>query len=138
MQWQFPRAEPTPQQIREIQARCAEIGVRFLFENLSYKFAKESYKQESEILRGANILIGMLDGYVDDVRQESTTLRMGTRWNKEMQKFTSSEEDKKEDLRLKYEMQETSNVRMVRVCLPARASPAGRWRRRQCSVYRTC
>ena len=137
--------------------------MRFLFENFTYKFAKESYKQESggpigarvtmaaarivmndwgakwsEILRGANILIGMLDGYVDDVRQESTTLRMGTRWNKEMQKFTSSEEDKKEDLRLKYEMQETSNVRMVRVCLPARASPAGRWRRRQCSVYRTC
>ena len=108
IQWQFPRTEPTPIQIREIQARCAEIGVRFLFENFSYKFAKESYQQSSggpigarvtmaaarivmndwgakwrQLLETTNIVIGMLDGYVDDVRQESTSLRMGTRWDKE-------------------------------------------------------
>ena len=45
MQWSFPIAEPTKQQIREIQARGAEIGVRFLFENFPYKFSGESYQQ---------------------------------------------------------------------------------------------
>ena len=43
IQWSFPRAEPTQQQIREIQARAAEIGVRFLFENFPYKFSGENY-----------------------------------------------------------------------------------------------
>ena len=55
VQWQFPRAEPTPQQIKEIQARCAEIGVRFLFKNFSYNFNKESYKQTSGGPRGARV-----------------------------------------------------------------------------------
>ena len=32
-QWSFPKKQPTPEQIREIQARCAEIATRFLFEN---------------------------------------------------------------------------------------------------------
>jgi hypothetical protein len=35
MQWSFPRREPTEQQIREMQARIAEIGVQFLFENFT-------------------------------------------------------------------------------------------------------
>ena len=39
-------------------------------------------------LEVANILIGMLDGYVDDVRQESTSQRMGTRWDADAKKFT--------------------------------------------------
>ena len=38
MQWNFPRVEPTEQQICEMQARVAEIGTRFLFENSPYKF----------------------------------------------------------------------------------------------------
>ena len=36
----------------------------------------------------ANILIGMLDGYVDNVCPESTSLRMGTRWDADAKKFT--------------------------------------------------
>jgi hypothetical protein len=136
MQWSFPRTQPTEQQIREIQARCAEIGVRFLFENFSYKFAQNSYQQMSGgpigarvtmaaarivmsdwgekwrcILESANVLIGMLDGYVDDVRNGSTSLRMGTRWDNKEKKFTLTEDAKKEDLRLKYEMHETSNAK---------------------------
>ena len=46
-QWQFPRAVPTPSQIREIQARCAEIATRFIFENFCYKFSGNTYQQSS-------------------------------------------------------------------------------------------
>ena len=102
MQWQFPRAEPTPDQLREIQARCAEIGVRFLFENFSYKFAQESYRQTSggpigarvtmaaarivmndwgekwgKMLDTMNIILGMLTGYVDDVRTKINISKNG-------------------------------------------------------------
>ena len=143
-QWQFPRATPTPTQIREIQARCAEIGTRFLFQNFTYKFNKETYQQTSggpigarvtmaaarivmndwgakwkEILRATSVITAMLDGYVDDVRHESTSLRMGTRWDAEKKTFNITETAKAEDLHLKYEMHETSNARMVRICLPA-------------------
>ena len=31
VQWRFPKKQPTPEMIREIQARCAEIATRFLF-----------------------------------------------------------------------------------------------------------
>ena len=34
-------------------------------------------------------------------------------------KFTLDAEAKQEDLKMKYEMKETTNARMVRVCLPA-------------------
>ena len=37
MQWSFPKREPIEQQISEIQARVAQIGV--LFENFTYKFS---------------------------------------------------------------------------------------------------
>ena len=55
IQWSFPRAEPTQQQIQEIQARAAEIGVRFLFENFPYKFSGESFKQTSGGPIGARV-----------------------------------------------------------------------------------
>jgi hypothetical protein len=47
MQWSFPRREPTEHQIREMQARIAEIGVRFLFENFVSKFAGENFHQQA-------------------------------------------------------------------------------------------
>ena len=71
------------------------------------------------ILEKAGITIGMLDGYVDDVRQKSSCLRYGTRWDTDANKFMISEEARKEDLRLRREEKETSNAMMVRVCLPA-------------------
>ena len=144
IQWSFPKAEPTEMQIREIHARVAEIGVRFLFENFPYKFAGENYQQVSGgpigarvtmaaarivmsdwgeqwrcILEKAGIRIGMLDGYVDDVRQKSTCLRYGSRWYTENSKFEITEDARQEDLRKRKEMKESSNARMVRVCLPA-------------------
>ena len=144
MQRCFPRREATNQQIREIQARVAEIGVCFLFENFPYKFSGENYQQMGGgpigarvtmaaarivmsdwgekwrcILEGARTLIGMLDGFVDDVGQQSTCLRYGTRWDDDKKSFKISEDAKQEDLCLRREMHETSNARMVRVCIPA-------------------
>ena len=143
-QWQFPRAAPTATQVREIQARCAEIATRFLFENFTYKFSGHTYKQNSggpigarvtmaaarivmshwglnwrRILESAGVRLPQLDGYVDDVRNRSTSLRFGTRWNVEEKKWTWSQEDKDEDKRMKYKMKESTNQRMARLCLPA-------------------
>ena len=39
------------------------------------------------ILEQARIVIGMMDGYVDDVRQHSTCLRYGARWDAETKSF---------------------------------------------------
>ena len=71
------------------------------------------------ILTTAKVLIGILDGYVDDVRNHSTCLRYGTRWDPVKRCFQVTEDAKKEDLRLRREEKESSNARMVRVCLPA-------------------
>ena len=126
LQWSFPRRQPTPEQIREIQARCAEIATRFLFENFCYKFAGDTHLQSSggpigarvtmaaarivmsdwgegwrKIMEEAGVKLPQLDGYVDDVRHRSNCLRFGMRWNTEENKFTWSEEDKVEDKRMK-------------------------------------
>ena len=143
-QWNFPKKEPTENQLREMQSRIAEIGVRFLFENFVYKFSGENYQQQSGgpigarvtmaaarivmsdwgekwrcILEGAGITIGMLDGYVDDVRNNSTCLKYGTRWDEEKREFKITEDARREDQILRKEMHETSNERMGRICLPA-------------------
>jgi hypothetical protein len=142
--WNFPKREPTEMQIREMQARIAEIGVRFLFENFVYKFSGDNYQQQSggpigarvtmaaarivmsdwgekwrAMIEGAGVIVGMLDGYVDDVRNNSTCLKYGTRWEESKKKFEISEDAKKEDMIMRKEMHETSNERMARVCLPA-------------------
>ena len=71
------------------------------------------------ILEKAGITIGMFDGYVDDVRQKSSCLRYGSRWDAEANRFMISEEARKEDMGVRKEEKESSNARMVRVCLPA-------------------
>ena len=144
IQWRFPKKEPTPEMIREIQARCAEIATRFLFENFSYKFGGKTFLQSSggpigarvtmaasrivmndwgsdwrQILEKTDVKLPQLDGYVDDVRHRSTCLRFGLRWNENTKEFTWSMEAKKEDLKMKYEKMESTNARMARLCLPA-------------------
>ena len=44
-QWVYPAREPTEKQKRMIVARCCEIGVRTVFENFTYKFGGETFKQ---------------------------------------------------------------------------------------------
>ena len=70
------------------------------------------------MLENDKVLIAMLDGYVDDVRNVSSSLRYGTRFDESTKKFVVSEDAKREDLKLRREMHETCNQRMVRVCLP--------------------
>ena len=57
----------------------------------------------------------MLSGYVDDVRQGGTALRLGMRWKGE--KWSWSKEDTEEDKR-KRENGESRDKRMARVCAP--------------------
>ena len=45
-QWIFPDIEPSKNDIREIAARVAEVGVRTIFENFTYKFAGTIYLQK--------------------------------------------------------------------------------------------
>ena len=71
------------------------------------------------LIESAGVKLPQLDGYVDDVRHRSTSLRFGTRWNEEEEKWTWTEADKEEDKRLKYQERETTNQRMARLCLPA-------------------
>ena len=142
-QWIFPK-KPTDQQIREIQARCAEIATRFLFQNFCYKFQGNTYLQSKggpigarvtmaaarivmsdwgeewrKLIEAAGVKLPQLDGYVDDVRNRSTSLRFGTKWNDNEKKFTWTREDMVEDKRRKYEEKETTNARMAKLCLPA-------------------
>ena len=105
-QWIFPERELTDKEKKEIIARCIEIAVRVIVENFCYKFGgkvliqkeggpigarvtmalarlvmqewSEGYKK---ILENAGLEIEILTGYVDDVRQVSTCLKMGMRYN---------------------------------------------------------
>ena len=52
-------------------------------------------------MEAAGVRLPQLDGYVDDVRHRSASLRFGMRWSDDEQKFTWSEEAKIEDKRLK-------------------------------------
>ena len=139
-QWCYPKAVPNEKQIRQIQARVAEIGTRCIFENFTYNFGGESYKQMrsgpigaritmvaarlvmqswsrkySSILLRAGLRLPYHGGYVDDGRQGSTTLRLGTVFNKEEKKFEICEMQKVIDKKVR----EPSNVRMSRLCKDA-------------------
>ena len=142
-QWVFPERELTEEEEREVIARCTEIAVRIVFENFCYKFGGEVLKQEEggpigarmtmaaarlvmlawaegyrKVLEGAGVEIGVLTGYVDDVRQVSTFLKLGSRYLPETKTFRYSEEAAEEDEKLRLEG-ESNNGRMARVCLPA-------------------
>ena len=54
-QWTYPKAQPTPTQRRQIISRCCEIGVRVIFENFTYKFGKNWYRQASGGPIGARV-----------------------------------------------------------------------------------
>ena len=58
----------------------------------------DSYRASLEI---AKLEIGVLTGYVDDVRQKSNCFRMGTRFSVETGTFTITQEAKNEDKQLK-------------------------------------
>ena len=121
-QWCYPRAEPTALQKRQIVGRCCEIAVRILFEHFSYKFGTTWYQQTSGGPIGARITMvvarlvmsdwgekykiilvasgippDLLGGYVDDGRQESGVLEIGSEFDKSIGKFVFREEAREED-----------------------------------------
>ena len=93
-----------------------------IFENFIYKFRGKLYRQGSggpigarvamaasrlvlidwgedysSALRRSRMEIGLLSGYVDDIRQGGTSIRLGLRYGQD-DKWTWREEDYKEDL----------------------------------------
>ena len=75
----------------------------------------EKYNQ---ILMNSGLSTPLLAGYVDDGRQGTSTLKIGMRYNKDMNKFTHSQDAEQEDQNKKV-MGESRNERMARVCLVA-------------------
>ena len=69
----------------------------------------------TSILLKADLMIPLMNGYVDDGRQGSTVLRKGMIFNNEMGEFMM--DDQQYDLDVAQD--EPDNVRMARICLPA-------------------
>ena len=134
--------EPTEMERLEIAGRVAEIGTRACFELFTYKFGGEIFHQRSggpigarvtmcaarlvmqdwggqvhRSLQLAKVEIGLLSGYVDDVRLGSTALRLGMRYQIESRSWSWRKEDMMED-KILQEEGENRDRRMARVCLP--------------------
>ena len=141
-QWCFKVKELTRDQMMEVVARCTEIAVRTIFENFSYNFGGKVYLQQSggpigerltmacsrvvmaewgeeyeRILREAGLVVTLLRIYVDDVRQASTVLKLGTRFDVNKREMVESEVAREEDERLRKEG-ETTDARMARILAP--------------------
>ena len=71
------------------------------------------------ILTKTSLKIALLSSYVDDVRQGTTVLRLGIRFDKISMECKWSMGAAEEDNELKELKMESSNRRMVRVCQPA-------------------
>ena len=105
-QWVFKCKEVTRDQLMEIVGRCLEISMRTVFENFSYMFGGKTFLQREggpignrltmacarvvmtdwgekylNILEKAGIVTTLLKIYVDDVRQISTRIRDGLRYD---------------------------------------------------------
>ena len=142
-QWVFKVKEVTREQLMEIVGRCVEIAVRVVFEHFTYNFGGKIYLQKSggpignrltmacsrvvmqdwgekylEILEQTDIITTMFKIYVDDVRQVSTILREGMRFDEELNRMVWKEEYKVEDER-KREEGESVDARMIRILMPA-------------------
>ena len=118
----------------------AEIGTRAIFENFLYTFGGKAYQQSCggpigarvtmcaarlvmqdwgeryrQILESSSLKLFLLKGYVDDVRQSTTRLPLGSRYDDVKGKFEVTEKAKLEDI----ELAETDLARMSRICLEA-------------------
>ena len=142
-QWVHKVKELSREQLMEVVGRCAEIAVRIIFENFTYNFGGKIYLQREGgpigaritmacsrlvmqdwgecyrmILREAGLWVTLLKIYVDDVRQVSSTLRKGTRFDEKEKKMTWTKEAENEDIEME-EMGENKDARMARILRPA-------------------
>ena len=141
-QWAFKVKEVNREQYMEIIGRCAEIAVRTVFENFTYNFGGKIYLQREggpignrltmacarvvmqewgdhylNILKEARLLITLFKIYVDDVRQITTMLRKGTRYEVDGKTWTWSKEAEEEDEQRRKEG-ESKEAMMVRILTP--------------------
>ena len=142
-QWTFKCKEITEEQIREIVARVTEIAIRIVFENFCYDFGGRIFLQKfggpigarltmacarivmtewgekyMEILEKAGVKTTLLKIYVDDVRQTSTLIRKGLRYDAEKEEWGWSKEAEEEDEQ-KDKEGESKDARMARILQPA-------------------
>ena len=114
-QWVFKNKEINEEQKREIVGRCIEIAIRVVFENFMYDFGGKTRLQKKggpigarltmacsrivmlswgeqylEILREAKLQVSLMKIYVDDVRQVTTPLRMGSRFSVEEKRMVET------------------------------------------------
>ena len=142
-QWTFKTKTVTREQLMEIAGRCLEIAIRTVFENFIYNFGGKMYLQRSGgpignrltmacsrvvmqewgeqyllILKEAGLSVTLFKIYVDDVRQISTVLKPGMRFDEEEKKMIWKAEYEKDD-ELRKEQGETDDARMSRILNPA-------------------
>ena len=72
-------------------------------------------EEYSSALKKSRMEIGLLSGYVDDIRQVGTSIRLGLRYVK--LKWRWSEDQYQEDLEMRSKG-ESRDKRMIRICLP--------------------
>ena len=62
-------------------------------------------------------MLDLFSGYVDDVRQGATSIRLGLRYDSNIKSWRWSEGDYQEDMDMRRDG-ESRNERMIRLCLP--------------------
>ena len=142
-QWAFKNKEVTEEQKREIVARVVEIAIRIVFENFCYDFGGKIYLQLAggpigarltmacarvvmtewgeeylRILNKAGVRTTLLKIYVDDVRQSSTLIRKGLRYDARSKEWEWTKAAEEEDEKKEQEG-ESKDARMARILQPA-------------------
>ena len=148
-QWVYKCKEVTKEQRREIVARVVEIAIRTVFENFCYDFGGKIFLQlfggpigarltmacarvvmtewgekYLEKLDKSGIRTTLLKIYVDDVRQVSTLIKRGLRYNIEREEWEWSKAAEEED-DLKAGEGESRDARMARILQPVMNSING-------------
>ena len=125
---------------KQIIGRVVEIATRALFQNHAYRFGDEIYHQieggsigdrwtgaaaeivmqdwatkYKKILVESGLEVLLFGGYVDDGRQLTTSLPIGSRYNPLTKKFETTKQAEAEDIARKLEG-ESTNQRMARTC----------------------
>ena len=142
-QWAFKSKRISEEQKKEIVARVVEIAIRIVFENFCYDFGGKIYLQMfggpigarltmacarvvmtewgeryMEVLEKAGVVTTLLKIYVDDVRQCSTLIKEGLRYDAKSEEWKWSKEAEEEDEQ-KSKEGESKDARMARILQPA-------------------
>ena len=141
--FEYKNTELSSQECKKILARVAEIATRALFQNHAYRFGDEYYHQKEggsigdrwtgaaseivmqdwatkyrNILENSKLEVHLLAGYVDDGRQYTSCLPLGSRFQEQTGTFQTSKQAEAEDIKNKNNG-ESTNQRMARVCITA-------------------